>query len=135
MALIDNALADPAAAYLLAISIAVLVVSLFAVPWIVARMPADYFVHEPGAPAPQAHPVAVAVVRGFKNTLGAALVVLGVAMLILPGQGILTILVGLSLTNFPGKRQLQRQILSLPAVAKVVAALRRRAGRPPLILE
>ena len=135
MAMIDHALAEPAAAWLLAFSVAVLVISVVTVPWIVARMPADYFVRERGAPWQDAHPVVRAVLQAAKNTLGVLLVLAGVAMLVLPGQGILTMLVGLSLVEFPGKRKIELRILRLPGVRRVVAALRRRAGRPPLILE
>jgi Putative transmembrane protein (PGPGW) len=135
MAMIDHALAEPAAFWLLAFSVAVLVVSIIAVPWIVARMPADYFVRERDVPWQDAHPVVRIVLHAGKNTLGLLLVLAGVAMLVLPGQGILTMLVGLSLVEFPGKRKMQIRILRLPGVKKVVAVLRRRAGRPPLILE
>ena len=133
MAMIDHALAEPAAAWLLAFSVAVLVISVVTVPWIVARMPADYFVRERDAPWQDAHPVVRAVLVAAKNTLGVLLVLAGVAMLVLPGQGILTMLIGLSLIEFPGKRKMEMRILRLPGVRKVVGALRRRAGRPPLI--
>jgi len=45
----------------------------------------------------------------FRNAIGAVLVMLGVAMSLpgVRGQGLLTILVGLMLVDFPGKRTLQ----------------------------
>lgn len=134
MAMIDHALAEPAAAWLLAFSVAVLVLSIIAVPWIVARMPADYFVRERDTPWSSAHPVVRAVLHAAKNTLGFLLLLAGVAMLVLPGQGILTILIGLSLVEFPRKRDLQMRLLRLPGVHRVVKVLRRKAGRPDLIL-
>lgn len=134
MAMVDHALAEPAAAWLLAFSVAVLVVTIIAVPWIVARMPADYFVREREILWQGAHPVVRAVLHAAKNTLGFLVLLAGVAMLVLPGQGILTILVGLSLLEFPGKRSMVMRILRLPGLHRVVKALRRRAGRPELIL-
>ena len=134
MAMIDHALAEPAAAWLLAFSVAVLVISIVAVPWIVARMPADYFVRERDAPWQGSHPAVRAVLHAAKNTLGVLLLLAGIAMLVLPGQGILTILIGLSLVEFPGKRSTEMRLLRLPGVNRVVKALRRRAGRPELIL-
>jgi hypothetical protein len=44
-------------------------------------------------------------------------------------------LVGLSLVSFPGKRQLQRRMLRLPGLSRVIGAIRRRAGKPPLQLK
>ncbi len=132
--MIDHALAEPAAAWLLALSIAAIVVSVVAVPWVVARMPADYFVRERETARQSAHPLVRALLSAAKNTLGVLLLLAGVAMLVLPGHGILTILIGLSLLEFPGKRRMEMRILRLPGVNPVVNALRRRAGRPELIL-
>jgi hypothetical protein len=53
-------------------------------------------------------------------------------MLLLPGQGLLTILMGLALTNFPGKYDLERRIVSRPAVSTALNRIRRAGSRPPL---
>jgi hypothetical protein len=55
-------------------------------------------------------------------------------MLVLPGQGLLAILVGVMLANFPGKYALERRIISRPAVARGVNRIREMAGRPPFEL-
>ncbi|MFO7857997.1 MAG: PGPGW domain-containing protein, partial [Ectothiorhodospiraceae bacterium] len=80
------------------------------------------------------HPVAGLVLLIVKNALDAVLVLAGIAMLVLPGQGVLTILAGLTLMNFPGKYRVERWLMSRPAVFNAVNWLRRRAGRPPLEL-
>lgn len=67
-----------------------------------------------------------------KNALGALLLVLGAAMLVLPGQGLLTILVGLLLIDFPGKYRLERRLLGGPRVLRAINALRERWKKPPL---
>jgi hypothetical protein len=67
-----------------------------------------------------------------KNAVGGLLLVAGILMLVLPGQGILTILAALALLNFPGKRALELRILHRPALLKGINWLRRRAGRKPL---
>jgi hypothetical protein len=59
-------------------------------------------------------------------------VVLGLLMLVLPGQGLLTLLAGLLLLDLPGKRRLERRIIGSPRVLGVVNALRKRWKRPPL---
>ena len=71
-------------------------------------------------------------VRLAKNGLGVVLLAAGIAMLVLPGQGLLTLVVALILLDFPGKRRLQRRIVYAPRVLAALNALRRRAGREPL---
>jgi hypothetical protein len=68
----------------------------------------------------------------LKNILGALFVLAGVAMLVLPGQGILTILIGLSLTDFPGKRDLELKLIKKPSVYKAINWMRRKYKKPPL---
>ena len=43
---------------------------------------------------------------GLRNAVGLVLVTAGLAMLVLPGQGIITLLVGIILMDFPGKHRL-----------------------------
>jgi hypothetical protein len=70
----------------------------------------------------------------LRNLLGGALVVAGIAMLVLPGQGILTILIGLLLMDFPGKRRGEIYLLRKRTVARAVNWIRSRAKQPPLEL-
>lgn len=68
------------------------------------------------------------------NLIGWTLVALGVVLSIpgVPGQGILTILLGLLLVDFPGRRWLLRRILGVPRVQRTIDRLRGRFGRPPI---
>lgn len=114
-------------------SVVTFVGTLLTLPWIVARMPEDYFL--PTAHRPwwtNQHPVLRWTLRVAKNLLGAVFLVAGVAMLVLPGQGILTILIGLGLLEFPGKRALELRLARRRSVKRAIAWLRRRSGRPPL---
>jgi hypothetical protein len=72
-----------------------------------------------------------------KNVLGFILVVVGIMLSLpgVPGQGILTILIGIMLLDFPGKRELERRIVSCPGLFQAINALRRRFGKPPLVLD
>ncbi|MCH8023740.1 MAG: hypothetical protein IIB43_03440 [Candidatus Marinimicrobia bacterium] len=81
--------------------------SLVAIPWLIARIPHDYFAGPKAPPLPwaQAHPAWRLLLSGLKNALGLILVLIGLALLVLPGQGVLTLLVGLMLLEFPGKRR------------------------------
>jgi len=110
------------------------VASIIAVPWMLVRIPSDYFAHDRVHPMlfSEYHPVARAVLVFARNLLGLALVAAGVAMLVLPGQGVLTILAGIILLHFPGKDRLVRWIVCRPAVLASVNWIRGRAGEPPL---
>jgi hypothetical protein len=109
------------------------VVSFFAflatvilVPLLLVRLPADYLLREDHDRKRSA------VVTLLKNIAGVMLVLLGIAMLVLPGQGLLTLVFGLTLVDFPGRRRLECYLMTRPAVLKPINALRRRASRPPL---
>ena len=70
-----------------------------------------------------------------KNVLGAIFVVAGIIMLVLPGQGIFTILIGIMLLDFPGKYQFERWIVARRPVFQSINWLRQRAGRAALVLD
>ena len=83
------------------------------------------------------HPVVRWTGIVVKNVLGFLLVLLGLVMSLpgVPGQGVLTILLGVMLLDFPGKRGLETRIVSRPRVNTAVNALRARFGKPPLLLD
>jgi len=72
-----------------------------------------------------------------KNILGVFLVVLGIILSIpgVPGQGLLTILLGVVLLDFPGKRHLERKLLSRQEIVKTIDRLRKKFDKPPLELD
>ncbi len=112
-------------------------ISLILVPVIIARLPRDYFLRERPPMADEFqdhHPVVRWLLLIGKNLLGILLVLGGIAMSVpaIPGQGILTILIGLMLLNFPGKRRLERWIFKCAAVEKMVNWIRKKRGREPV---
>jgi hypothetical protein len=52
-----------------------------------------------------------------------------------PGQGILTILLGIMLLDFPGKRDLEYRLVSQPRVFNTINKLRHRFGKDSLVLD
>ena len=58
---------------------------------------------------------------------------MGVVMLVTPGQGLATLLIGLMLMNFPGKYRLERWVVTRGPVLHTINRLRHRAGHAPLI--
>ncbi len=125
-----------AIALLIAVSIATLLGSLVAVPWILVQIPSDYFLRTSREPTllDGMSPVLRAILIVLKNGLGAVLIAGGIAMLVLPGQGILTILLGVSLIDFPGKYRLERKLVRQEAVHRSINWVRRRRGREPILI-
>ena len=118
------------------LSLLMFVVTLVVFPLVIIYLPEDYFVRDRRDPARQTrrHPAVWLALTILKNILGVALVAAGLAMLVLPGQGLLTMLIGVTLVNFPGKFALERRIVSRPSVAKTLNRIREAAGRSRLEL-
>ena len=117
-------------ASLCALAAAVLIASIIAV-----RIPSDYFA-SPRRPDPDwmRWPILRFVFLVVKNVLGYAFVIGGLIMLVTPGQGILTLLIGSSLADYPGKFRFQRWLLRRPGVIGSIHWLRKRAGKEPLVV-
>ena len=71
----------------------------------------------------------------LKNLVGGILLLGGIAMLVLPGQGLLTMLIGVSLMDFPGKRAIERKLVSRPLILQAINRVRQRFDRPPLLID
>ncbi|MEM0965103.1 MAG: hypothetical protein AAGJ81_02980 [Verrucomicrobiota bacterium] len=107
-------------------------VSIFLIPLVIVRLPVDYFVRDPVSWRKLSR--AALLRRVLKNLLGIGLIGTGLLMLILPGQGLLTLLVGFSLLDFPAKRYWQLRLIGVPAVGKSIDWIREKANRVPLKL-
>ena len=117
-----------------AASILCFIGTLILIPFLLIRLPIDYFSEsQPRIWLQNHHPVIRYTAYVVKNVLGVVFLLAGLAMLVLPGQGILTILIGVSLLDFPGKRKLERKLLGRPAVLGAINKIREKFGRPPLI--
>jgi len=114
------------------------VVNLAIVSFILVKIPADHFKtdHEIKLWSGKNPPLHAAKIIG-KNILGILLVALGILLSIpgVPGQGLLTILLGVMLLDFPGKRTLERKLLSRQEIVKTINKLRGRFEKPPLELD
>lgn len=118
-------------------SLATFVVSLATLPWLVGRIPADYFAYHKrhGSRLRQRPPAMRLALLIGKNLLGAILLAGGLLMLFVPGQGLLTMAMGLLLLDYPGKFALERRLARQRSVRSSLNWLRARAGAPPLILD
>lgn len=115
-------------------SIASAVLMAALLPVVVLRLPVDYFA--PSRPKSKVRRGPGAwLLLGIKNVIGAVFLVVGLIMVVLPGQGILTMWVGLLLVDLPGKRALERRMVAWPVIRGYLDRLRRRHGKPPFVLE
>jgi hypothetical protein len=120
---------------LFVLSIATFIGSLVLIPWILLRLPPHYFdERHPRIWLKDHHRIVRQVGFALKNLLGIAFILAGIAMLVLPGQGLLTMLIGISFVDFPGKRALERKIVSVPQVLSAINGVRARFGEAPLIV-
>jgi len=111
--------------------------SLAAVTCILIKLPATYFADQHPPALAEQHPVIRWLGLIAKNLLGIVLVIIGILLSLpgIPGQGLLTIVIGLMLMNFPGKRRLEKKLVSQPSVLNAINGLRARFGKPPMVLE
>ena len=120
------------------VSLVVFAGALAAVPWVVVRIPEDYFSgrRRPGlSTIHRERPALWLLLQIVKNLFGVVFILSGIIMLVLPGQGILTILLGIALMNFPGKFRLERWLVTRGSTLRFINHLRRSRGRPELILD
>lgn len=121
-------------AWLVAVSVVSLLIGALLAPAMILRIPADYFLPDRRIPLAERsrRPAMRLLLLAAKNLLGVVLFVAGVAMLFLPGQGLLTLVAGLIIMNYPGKYQFERWLVRRPHVLSAMNWLRRRYGRTPL---
>lgn len=117
-------------------SVAVFVGSLLIMPALIVRIPADYFAHETRPPSrwEKHRPVVRMAALIAKNLLGFVLVLGGLAMLVLPGQGLLTLFAGVVLIDFPRKYAFERWLVRRRWIHRPVNWLRRKRCREPLTI-
>jgi hypothetical protein len=120
--------------WLFAASLALVLLTPIAIAWAVIRLPADYFTEKRRRPLRSwdQKPVLRAILLVAKNLLGVLLLLAGLVMLLVPGQGLLSIAVALVLLDFPGKYRLERWLATRPAVWHSLNWLRKRAGHESL---
>ena len=119
------------------ISFLVFSLSLLSLPWLVAMIPEDYFLSQKRKRAILKNEVfgTWIVIFILKNSIGLLLVTGGVLMLFLPGQGVLTIIAGLIMTDYPGKFELERRIVSNKKILEKLNWLRNKANQPSLKID
>jgi Putative transmembrane protein (PGPGW) len=124
-----------ALAWMTVISLLVFFGSLIVVRLVIIKLPADYFIndHRKKVPWAEQHILLRYILLVVKNLFGYILIVAGLIMLVLPGQGVLSIVFGVMLADFPGKFRFERWLIHRGPVLKVSNKIRREADKVPFI--
>jgi hypothetical protein len=115
-----------------------LIISLAAVAIVMVKIPPTYFsIHHRREFMVGRHWFIRSSAIILKNLLGSVLIVAGILLSLpgVPGQGILTILLGLIMLDIPGKRPLEARIIQRPTVLTAINKLRAKYEKPPLIMD
>lgn len=121
-------LAQPFLPWALGISLLSLAVSLLLLPAVCLLLPADHFVD---SQRPARHPLLAILLWLARNVAALVLLVLGILMLVLPGQGLLTIFLAIACSDVPGKQRVERALMRRPSIYKAANWIRKRWHRPP----
>ena len=114
------------------ISAVIFLFSLLSIKWLVGLIPNDYFIKKKSSKFKNNYPLTWLFSLIVKNILGYSLILGGIFMLVLPGQGIFTIMIGLMLSNYPGKYAIERKFIGIPSVLKSINWLRKKSDKPPI---
>jgi len=106
-------------------SLIMLAISLALLPYLVARLPVDHFCQQ----SRSQHPITSqqALLRILRNLLGLILLFAGLLMLLLPGQGLLTLVLALLLLDYPQKKKIERLLLQQKTIFNGLNWLRKKA--------
>ncbi|MBN9122465.1 MAG: hypothetical protein J0I06_25530 [Planctomycetes bacterium] len=125
------------AALSVGLAVSMAAISLVIVGYVLARLPADYFVNPEARRPIDRHPVLKVLATLTRNVLGYFLIALGIVLSLpgVPGQGLLTVLMGVMCIDFPGKHRCEKWLVTRRVILGAVNRLRARAGQPPFQLE
>ena len=125
---------EPVLRWLGFLSLCTFFISLAVIPWLISRLPLDYFCRHTTSTLPKTRlPFRGPFWFVMRNLFGSVLFFAGFAMLFLPGQGILTIIIGISLLTFPGKHRLLSTLTRRPSVQKALDWIRIKTCRQSFI--
>ena len=114
------------------LSFIIFIFSLLTIKWLVALIPSDYFIKKNNSEFRSNYPIFWLVSIIIKNLVGYTLIVGGILMLVLPGQGLFTLFVGLMLSNYPGKFYIERKFIAIPSVLRAINWLRKKSNTPSI---
>ena len=105
--------------WLSSVSLFIFLFSLVSMRWLAGLIPSDYFINKEESSFKKKNFFLWCLVLLIKNTIGYSLIIGGIMMLVLPGQGLFTIIIGLMLSNYPGKYYIEKRFIEIPAIFKL----------------
>ena len=109
------------------VSVFLFFLSLFLLRYVILRMPEDYFIT---ASSISKNPQKI-IVRVAKNAVGFLLTICGIILLFTPGQGMITILIGLCLIDLAIVNQFKKKIINNSKVQKALNWIRTKKSVKP----
>lgn len=112
-------------------SVGVIVLTVFATPFLVVLIPCHYFQERVAPPSPwlEKRPNLRFCLKVLRNIVAVGLLITGIAFLALPGPGFLTLLAAAILSDFRGKRKFEIWLAKKPSVLRSINWIRQKAGR------
>ena len=121
--------------YISGFSTILFLLSLLGLSWLISMIPYNYFVDEKRVSfIKMKNPLMWLLIMILKNAIGLALILCGILMLILPGQGVLTIITGLIFLDYPGKFRFERLLVKNKLILNSMNWIRRKLDKPDLII-
>ncbi|MBN2279161.1 MAG: hypothetical protein JXQ65_01125 [Candidatus Marinimicrobia bacterium] len=111
------------------ISVITFLGSIILIPFLIINLSPDYFSGKKKSLYLYKHPLIRYIILILKNVMGFLLIIMGIVMLFIPGQGLLSIAIGLLFINFPGKKKLEYKFFTNAKIASVINHIRSRAGK------
>ena len=119
--------------WLALLSLLTFILSLISLPYIIRRIPSDYFLKlSKEQPKVKGYDIKSVLIILFRNIFGFFLLLAGVAMLFLPGQGLITILVSLIFMDFPEKKRIVTYLTGKKSIQKSIDWIRKKANKKPI---
>lgn len=121
--------------YISGLSTIFFLLSLLGLSWLISIIPHNYFVDKKRVSLiKMKNPLMWLPIVIIKNSIGLILILCGILMLILPGQGVLTIITGLIFLDYPGKFRFERSLVRNKLILNSMNWIRRKLDKPDLII-
>lgn len=119
--------------YLTVLSFFTFILSIVLLPYLIRKIPSDYFLKLSESP-PKAihHDITHIFLYLLRNIFGFFLLLSGIAMLFLPGQGLITLFIALLLIDFPWKRSIIIRLIANKKIQRSIDWIRKKSQRPPI---
>ena len=115
------------------LSLATFLISLLLIPFLISRASSDYFLrhHTLVEQRHKRHPIIAISIKIIRNFMGCVLCFAGFLMLFLPGQGVITLLIGISLLDVRGKQRVVDMLIHRPSLQHALNWIRQKTGKQP----